>query len=238
MAGKRIISLNLNQHHMRYLAIVACCLLFTSVSIAQTRVVHGVLTAFNKYPVANIEVVAKKSKSSTMSDSLGNFSIVCKEKDQIKIKAETFKTVSRNIDKDTDSILVNMVFMDSKKNRALAAEYGFMKKKDLTYAAEHMQQDNNEYCNFANVYELLKGRFPGVTVDGTSGSYRVFVRGAQSINSTSEVLFVLDGTSGANIDGLNPCNIKSISVIKDGMAAMYGTRGSNGVILIETKRNN
>jgi len=192
---------------------VACCLLFTSVSIAQTRVVHGVLTAYNKYPVANIEVVAKKSKSSTMSDSLGNFSIVCEEKDQIKIKAETFKTVSRKIN-------------------------GFMKKKDLTFASEHMQQENNEYCNFANVYELLKGRFPGVTVDGTSGSYRVFIRGAQSINSSSEVLFVLDGSSGANIDGLNPCNIKSISVIKDGMAAMYGTRGSNGVIVIETKRGN
>jgi len=223
---------------MRSLAMVACCLLFTSVSIAQTRVVHGVLTAYNKYPVANIEVVAKKSKSSTMSDSLGNFSIVCEEKDQIKIKAETFKTVSRKINKHTDSLLINLVFMDSKKNRDLAAEYGFMKKKDLTFASEHMQQENNEYCNFANVYELLKGRFPGVTVDGTSGSYRVFIRGAQSINSSSEVLFVLDGSSGANIDGLNPCNIKSISVIKDGMAAMYGTRGSNGVIVIETKRGN
>jgi len=221
---------------MRFLAIISCCLLFTSTSIAQTRVVHGVLTAFNKYPVANIEVVAKKSKSSTMSDSLGNFSIVCREKDQIRIKAETFKTVSRNIDKKTDSIQVNMVFMDSKKNRNLAVESGYMKKKDLTYAAENMQQENNEYCNFPNVYELLKGRFPGVTVDGTSGSYRVFIRGAQSISGSNEVLFVVDGSSGASIDGLNPCNIKSINVIKDGMAAMYGTRGSNGVILIETKR--
>jgi len=223
---------------MRSLFLVACCLLFTSVSIAQTRVVHGVLTAFNKYPVANIEVEAKKSKSTTISDSLGNFSIVCEEKDQIKIKAETFKTVSRKIDKHTDSLLINLVFMDSKKNMDIAIGYGYMKKEDLTFAAEHMQQENNEYCNFANVYELLKGRFPGVTVDGTSGSYRVFIRGAQSINSSSEVLFVLDGSSGANIDGLNPCNIKSINVIKDGMAAMYGTRGSNGVIVIETKRGN
>lgn len=222
---------------MRFFAILACCLLFTSAGIAQTRVVHGVLTAFNKFPVANIEVVAKKSKSSTMSDSLGNFSIVCKEKDQIKIKAETFKTVSRSIDKHSeDTLRVNMVFMDSKKNRNLAVGSGYMKKKDLTYAADNMQQENNEYCNFANVYELLKGRFPGVTVDGTGGSYRVFIRGAQSINSSNEVLFVVDGSSGANVDGLNPCNIKSINVIKDGMAAMYGTRGSNGVIVIDTKR--
>ena len=110
-----------------------------------------------------------------------------------------------------------------------------MKKEDLTFAAENMQQENNEYCSFTNIYELLQGKFPGVTVDGTSGSYRVFVRGSQSINSSDEVLFVVDGTSGANVDGLNPCNIKSISVIKDGMTAIYGTRVSNGVILVETK---
>ncbi|MEA3462365.1 MAG: TonB-dependent receptor plug domain-containing protein, partial [Bacteroidota bacterium] len=131
-----------------------------------------------------------------------------------------------------------LVFMDSKKNRELAVGYGYMKKEDLTFAAENLQQENNEYCNFPNVYELLKGRFPGVTVDGTSGSYRVFIRGTQSISGNNEVLFVLDGTSGANVSGLNPCNIRSISVIKDGMASMYGTRGSNGVILIETKRGN
>ena len=99
---------------MRTLTLITCCLLVSSITMAQTRVVHGVLTAFNKYPVANIEVVAKKSKATTQSDSLGNFSIVCKEKDQIKIKAETFKTVSRSVNKDTDSLRINLVFMDSR----------------------------------------------------------------------------------------------------------------------------
>ena len=197
---------------------------------------HGVLTAYNQYPVANIQVTAKKSKATTVSDSLGNFSIVCKEKDQIKIKAETFKAVSRQVNEDTDSLMINLVFMDSRKNRELAVGYGYMEKEDLTFAAEHLQQENNEFCNYPNIYELLKGRFPGVTVDGASGSYRVFIRGTQSINSNNEVLFVVDGSPAANVSGLYPCNIKSIDVIKDGMASMYGTRGSNGVILIETKR--
>ena len=221
---------------MRSISILAALILISTASFSQSRVIHGVLTAYNKYPVANIEVVAKKSKSSTISDTLGNFSIVCDERDQIKIKAETFKTVSRKVDKKTDTLRINLVFMDSKKNREMAVGYGYMKKEDLTFAAEHMQQENNEYCNFPNVYELLKGKFPGVTVDGTSGTYRVFIRGTQSIAGSNEVLFVLDGTTGANVSGLNPCNIKSIEVIKDGMAAMYGTRGSNGVIIIETKR--
>jgi len=224
---------------MKSIFFVAVLLCISLSAAAQTRVVNGVLTAYNKYPVSNIEVIAKKSKSTTVSDSQGNFSIVCNEKDQIKIKPETFKMVIRKIDKHTpDTLRINLVFMDSKKNREIAVGYGNMKKEDLTFAAENMQQENNEYCSFPNIYELLKGKFSGVTVEGAPGSYRVFVRGSQSINSSNEVLFVVDGTSGANVSGLNPCNIKSISVIKDGTTAMYGTRGSNGVILVETKRGN
>lgn len=224
---------------MRSLIIFVCCLIFSAASLAQTRVVHGVLTAYNKYPVANIEVTAKKSKASTRSDSLGNFAIVCSEKDQIKIKPETFKSLIRKIDKNTeDTLYINLVFMDSKKNRELAVGYGYMAREDLTFAADHMQQENNEYCNFTDIYELLKGKFPGVQVDGTSGSYTVYIRNSQSVNGPRDVLFVVDGSAGASISGLSPCDIRTIDVIKDGMTSIYGTRGSNGVILIETKRGN
>ena len=223
---------------MRSLTILAIFLLSSIASNAQTHVVHGVLTSYNKYPVANIKVMAKKSKATTQSDSLGYFSIVCKEKDVIKIKPETFKMVSRNVDKNTDTLRINLVFMDSKKNRDLAVGYGYMEKEELTFAADHMQQENNEYCNFNNIYELLKGKFPGVQVDGATGNYRVFVRGSQSINASNEVLFIVDGSPSGNVSSLHPCNIKSIDVIKDGMTSMYGARGANGVILVETKRGN
>jgi TonB-dependent SusC/RagA subfamily outer membrane receptor len=223
---------------MRSTFLYAVFILLTTTTLGQTRVVHGILTAYNKYPVANIEVKAKKSKATALSDTLGNFSIVCSEKDVIKIKPETFKSVSRKVDQNTDTLRINLVFMDSKKNRELAVGYGYMPKKDLTFAADHMQQENNEYCNFNNIYELIKGKFPGVQVDGTSGNYHVYVRGSQSINSSNEVLFVVDGSAGASVDGLSPCDIRSIDVLKDGMTSMYGTRGSNGVILIETKRGN
>ena len=219
---------------MRFLTFVSALLFFTVTSFCQTRVVQGVLTAYNHYPLANIEVMAKKSKSSTISDSLGNFSIVCNEKDQIKIKAETFKAVSRKIDKHTDTLRINLVFMDTKKNRDIAVGYGYMKEEDLTFAAEHMQQENNEYCSYSNIYELLVGKFPGVTVSGSSGSYSVIIRGAQSMNASNEPLFVVDGSPAMDVSWLSPCNIRSISVIKDGMSSIYGVRGANGVILIET----
>lgn len=224
---------------MRSITIYALLLIATVTSIGQTHVVVGVLTAYNKYPVANVEVKAQKSKATTMSDSEGNFSIVCNEKDNIKITAETFKFESRKVDLSTDTVRINLVFMDSKKNRDLAIGYGYMPKEDLTFAAEHMQQENNEYCNYNDIFELLKGKFPGVSVDGTSGSYIVRIRGGnQSINSSNEVLYVVDGSASASISGLSPCDIRSIDVIKDGMTSIYGTRGANGVILIETKRGN
>ena len=133
-------------------------------------------------------------------------------------------------------INIILVFMDSKKNREKAVGLGYLEEDDLTYAVSHLVQENNEYCNFSNIYELMKGRFPGVHVSGNSGSYVVHIRENHSPNASNEVLFVVDGTSGANVDGIHPCDISSISVIKDGLAASYGTRGSNGVIIIETKK--
>ena len=223
---------------MRIPSISIACLLISLSTLAQTKVVTGTLTAFNQYPVANVEVRAQKSKTSVLTDSLGMFQIVCKDKDVIKIKPEAFKTVSRTINKgEVEEIMkINLVFMDSKKNRDLAVANGYLQEDDLTYAVSHLQQENNEYCNFSNIYELLKGRFPGVHVDGTSGSYTVTIRENHSMNASNEVLFVVDGTPGAFVSDIHPCDISSISVIKDGLAATYGTRGSNGVIIVETKK--
>jgi TonB-dependent SusC/RagA subfamily outer membrane receptor len=223
---------------MKTLSALTICLFFTVSSLAQTKVVTGVLTAFNKYPVANVEVKAKKSKSSVLTDSTGMFQIVCNEKDVIQIKPVGFKSESRSIGKNQsdETLKINLVFMDSKKNREKAVNMGYLSEADLTYAVSNLQQENNEYCNFSNIYELMKGRFPGVHVDGTSGSYRVTIRENHSVNASNEVLFVVDGTPGASVDGIHPCEISSISVIKDGLAATYGTRGTNGVIVIETKK--
>ena len=223
---------------IRNLSLSIACLLFSVNTLAQTKVVSGILTAFNQYPVANVEVKVQKSKSSVLTDSLGMFQIVCNEKDVIKIKPEAFKSVSRKISKGEveETMQINLVFMDSKKNRDMAVANGYLQEDDLTYAVSHLQQENNEYCNFSNIYELLKGKFPGVHVDGTSGRYVITIRENHSMNASNEVLFVVDGTAGAFVDDIHPCNISSISVIKDGLAATYGSRGSNGVIIVETKK--
>lgn len=206
-------------------------LICSTLVISQNRVIHGRLTAFNTYPVQNIEISAKKAKTTIKSDSLGQFSIVCSEKDVIKIKPKTFKAVSRRVDADTDSLFINLIFVDTKVNREVAVGYGYMDEKELTFAVSNLQQENNEYCNYLNIYDLIKGRFAGVVVSGSA----VYIRGSISVNSSSEALYVVDGVITSSIDWISPCDIKSINVMKDGMAAIYGSQGSNGVIIIETK---
>ncbi|MCP4312348.1 MAG: TonB-dependent receptor plug domain-containing protein [Bacteroidetes bacterium] len=199
---------------------------------AQTRVVYGKVTAYNQYPLQNIQVIAKKSKAAVKTDSLGMFSIVCMEKDVIKVKPKAFMSATRKVGSHSDTLLINLVFIDNKSNRELATGYGYINQKDLAYAVSHMQQENNDFCNYQDIFELVTGKFPGVIVSNKS----IQIRGASSINSSTEALYVVDGGITNNIEWIHPCDVYSVDVLKDGMTAIYGSRGANGVIVIETRR--
>lgn len=216
---------------MKQIAITILVVLFTISVSAQSKVVHGKLTSFNTYPVQNVELRAKKSKSSTVTDSLGRFSIVCFENDVIKVRPKTFQSVNRKVGPDTDSLFINLIFVDSKKNRELAIGYGYINQQDLAFAVSNLQQENNEYCSYLNVFDLLRGRFPGVTISGNA----VYIRNSNSVNSDTEALYVVDGVISSSIDWILPCEIRSISILKDASASIYGSRGGNGVVIIETK---
>lgn len=206
---------------------------FLSVNVfAQNRVVYGKLIVFNAYPVKNVEVAAKKAKTAVMSDSLGEFSIVCLKNDIIRIKTKTFRPVSRKVGPETDSLFINLFFIDTKSNRELSVGYGYISEKDLIYAVNHLEQENNDFCNYANIFDLIKGRFSGVIVTGGN----VYIRGSGSFSGQTQALIIVNGVAVSSIDWIQPCQIKSIDLLKDSNAAIYGTRGGNGVVLIETKR--
>ncbi len=206
---------------------------FLSTSVfAQNRVVHGKLTTFNTYPVQNVVVTAKKAKTAITSDSLGQFAIVCHENDVIKIKPKAFRPVNKRVGPDTDSLVVNLLFIDSKVNRERAVGYGYIPEKDLLYAVNHLEQDNNDFCNYANVFDLIRGRFSGVTVAGGN----VYIRGSGSFSGQTQALYIVNGVSVSSLDWIQPCQIRSIDILKDSNAAIYGARGGNGVVIIETKR--
>ncbi|MCK5067450.1 MAG: TonB-dependent receptor plug domain-containing protein [Bacteroidales bacterium] len=171
-----------------------------------------------------------------MTDSLGQFEIVCNEKDVIMIKAKVFQAINKKVDEDDDFISANLIFRDTPKNREIATGLGYISHEQLTFALAHMADENNDFCNYTSVFSLIKGKFPGVQVrDGASGTEAVFVRGQKSITQDNAAIYVVDGVRVADISFVNPCEMATIDILKDGGAALYGSQAANGVVVIETK---
>ena len=218
---------------MKFYLILATAFIITSVTNAQNRVVYGNLTAYNSFPVMNVEVTSKKAKASTMSDSLGNFSIVCLEKDVIMVKPKGFQGVNKKVNDETDSLQINLVFIDTKKNRELAVNEGYMTETNLNYAVAHLEEANNDYCKYTDIYMLIRAtQGSSITV---SNSGVITIRGGNtSFSGMDQALIVVDGQPTSNIDWIRPCIVRSIKVLKGADANIYGTRGGNGVVVITT----
>ena len=221
---------------MKTLAFIAVGILFSLSSVAQTRVVKGKLTTFNTYPVQNVEITSKKAKSTVMTDSLGQFEIVCNEKDVIMIKAKVFQSMNKKVKEDDDYISANLIFRDTPANREIATGLGYITHEQLTFALAHMADENNDFCNYGDVFSLVKGKFPGVTVKSNSmGTDGIFIRGDKSIYGDNEAIYVVDGVRVGDVSFVNPCEMATIDILKDGGAAIYGSKAANGVVVIETK---
>ena len=220
---------------MKKIALIAACIFISFASMAQTRVVKGQITTFNKYPVQNVEIASKKAKSTVMTDSLGQFEIVCNEKDVIMIKAKVFQALNKKVNKDDDFVQANLIFRDTPKNREIATGLGYITHEQLTFALAHLADENNDFCNYSSVFELIKGKFPGVTIRGTDSGEGVFVRGDKSLYGDNQAIYVVDGIRVNDISFINPCEMATIDILKDGGAALYGAQAANGVVVIETK---
>lgn len=201
--------------------------------IAQNRVVHGKVTVFNRYPVKNVEVKAKKAKTSITTDSLGQFDIVCYDKDVIQIRPKTFEPASRRVNTETDSLEINLIFIDSKANREKAVGYGYINEKDLLYAVDHLESENNDFCSYNSIFDLIQAKLSGVQVSNGN----IYIRGGNnSFSGQSQALCVVDGTPTTSIEWISPCQVKSIDILKGSDAAIYGTRGGNGVVMIRLRK--
>lgn len=215
--------------------LLALALLFSVSTFGQTTVVGGHITAFNRFPLKNVKIEAKKGKSAVKSDSLGNYQIVCNKKDRLIFTAEVFEPVYKKVNDKTKTINVNMVFKVGKKNEEIAVGYGYMDKEDLTYAVSQLSDENNDFSNYNDIYELIQGKFAGVSVVYESSGPKIYVRGIKGAVSDSYALILVDGIAVADVSYLSPISVKSIEVLKDSAANIYGVRGAHGVVLITTK---
>ncbi len=196
--------------------------------------VKGKVTAFSNYNLANTEVVSKKTKTKILTDSLGRFEILAPHGDVLTFNAYGFEKNQRKVNKDNDLLEVNMILKEGEKNEEIAVAYGYIRKKDLTYAVSHYSDLNNDFTKYTSMEQLLQTELVGAQVLGV----KVYLRGAGSTGIGGfdhAALFVLDGVPTDRIDHLNPKDVKAITLLKGSQANLYGSRGAHGAVLIETK---
>jgi len=197
--------------------------------------VKGKVTAFSNFNLANTEVVSKKTKTKILTDSLGRFEILAPHGDVLTFNAYGFEKNQRKVNKDNDLLEVNMILKEGKKNEEIAVAYGYIRKEDLTYAVSHYSDFNNDFTNYTSMQQLLQTELVGARVSGN----KIYLRGAGSTTGIGgfdhAALLVLDGVPTDRINHLNPKDVKSITLLKGSQANLYGSRGSHGAVLIETK---
>ena len=126
-------------------------------------------------------------------------------------------------------------------NEVVVIGYGSVKKSNLTSAVSKMGEKAIKDRPMARAESALQGQLAGVTVRTTTGEpgadMQIRVRGAASVNASSDPLYVVDGVPMTTLSGINPSDILSIEILKDAAsAAIYGSRGSNGVVIVSTKK--
>ncbi len=115
--------------------------------------------------------------------------------------------------------------------------YGKVKRKQLTSSVSKIDMNNNAAASYTDIGEYLMGRVSGLTVTKTGNGYKYVIRSTNTIYGNTDPLFVVDGMTVDDISYLNPIDVARVEVLKDvSSAAIYGTQGGNGVILITTKK--
>ncbi len=208
---------------------------------AQSHTVSGTVTAFHQFPLENVLITSTKNKQQVTTNEKGEFQIEVAAKDMLKFEAQGFAPYQVKISTKTEDlkpIKANMVFLNRSDDYKIAVGYGHIAKDNLTYAIDHLMVENNDYSRYHDIYELIQVKTPGVRVMFEGGKRIFVIRGVNSINSSIAALVVVDGMVVNDLDFISVHDVATIQVLKDGSAAIYGSRGANGVIMVNTKRGN
>jgi TonB-dependent SusC/RagA subfamily outer membrane receptor len=215
------------------LVLIGLLILPFSNSRAQEIMIRGVVTTFETIPVVGAEIKVKSTEQMVKTDTLGRFSVVVSSKDKLKVTANGFNTANVKLNDKTKAVSVNLKLKPGEKGKAYAIGYGHVLDEEKLNAVAQLNTNEVDFSKYRTMQEAIAGRIPGVQFRGGG----IIIRGNASISGPTYALIVIDGvTSDASaLDRINPSDVKSINVIKDGSSAIYGAKGANGVVVVETK---
>lgn len=224
----------------RYILFLFISLLTFSLHAQNIDVTGTVIGESDQEPIIGAYVKVKGSTAGAVTDLNGTYVLKgVSGKATLVISCVGYATQEIPV-KDRHTLHITLKDEASDLNEVVVIGYGAVKKGDLTSSISAIKGDKLEHMSTGNVMNALQGQVNGVQISNAGGpgaSPRVIIRGISTING-SDPLYVVDGMPvGTNINFLNQNDIESMQVLKDASAsAIYGTRGSNGVILITTKK--
>lgn len=232
--------------HLRMLHIVLAllCVLFTDRSMAQNTVhVTGKVSDEKEAPVVGASVVLTGHSDSpvgTTTDNAGHFALDVPRNATLSISFIGYVTEEVVVG---DKTQIDIVLKEEAQmmDDVIVIGYGTVKSKEMTSAVSHVSSKDFAAIGTNNALMQIQGKVASVSIGNSAAgdpnsSPSIQIRGVSSREAGLEPLIVIDGMPGGDMNNVNPVDIASIDILKDGAAsAIYGTRGSNGVILVTTK---
>ncbi|KIO54755.1 SusC/RagA family TonB-linked outer membrane protein [Flavobacterium hibernum] len=222
--------------------------LLSNTMFAQSNVIEGKITDAAGLSLPGVNIQEKGTKNGTSTDFEGSFKInVSSSKAVLVISYLGFQTQEVSV-AGKAKVNVSLVEQSNSLNEVVVVGYGSVKKTDLTGSVSTISAATITERNTTSALEAIQGSTPGVQISSSSGrvgdGFKVVIRGNNSLLADSSnpnvlgstPLYVVDGVPMDGIDFLNPQDIARMDVLKDASsAAIYGSRGSNGVIIVTTK---
>ncbi len=212
-----------------------------SMASAQQRTVTGKVTSAAEGALPGVNIVVQGTTTGAMTDIDGKFSIAVPGPEAVLVFTfigYTPQTVAVGAQTTID---VELVPATSALGEVVVVGYGTQKKREVTSSIASVKSDEFNKGNVNNPVQLIQGKVSGLSITKAGGNpnegYNIRLRGLSTIGANTGPLVVIDGVVGGSLDNVDPNDIESINVLKDGSAAaIYGTRGSSGVILVTTKQ--
>ena len=219
------------------MALFLLCL-FPMGAMAQ-GIVKGTVNDEAGEPIIGATVKVQGSQKGAITDFDGKFSVEAASNATLTISYVGYETQNVKVGGKNDLVIV-LKEDNTTLNDVVVIGYGTMKKKLVTGATVQVKGEDIAKLNTTNALEAMQSSTPGVQITQSSSQpgkgYKVYIRGIGTTGNSAP-LYVIDGVSGGNLDGINPNDIESIDVLKDAAsAAIYGARAANGVILVTTKQ--
>lgn len=221
------------------LVLVACAAALAA--NAQTKTVTGKVSGSDGEILTGATLVTA-SGSYALTDIDGSFSIGAKDGEAVVVSYLGYDDYTFNAAGQQNLAVVLPLSANTVLDEAVAIGYGKTTKKEVTGSVVSLKADDFDKGSFTSPAGMLQGKVAGLTVTNPDGgdpnaSFEIMLRGTNTLVAGQGPLIIIDGVAGADMRTINFQEVESIDVLKDGSAAaIYGTRGTNGVIIITTKR--